>query len=270
MIIDFHTHIFPDKVAKHAIPKLASVIRYSPSMDGTTDGLLESMEQSGTDLSVVLPVVTDPHQFDSVIRFASELNETNAHKTGPRLLSFAGLHPVCDQYKQQLQLIAREGFKGIKLHPNYQGVFFDDIRYMRIVYTASELGLSVLVHAGADPYTPGELYCSPDMILRVLNEVAPPRLILAHMGNNENYEESEKKLCGKNVYMDTSYSLMRMPEDQLIRMIHIHGTDKILFGSDAPWSSQKDCVEKIKGLTGLSQKEKDQILWENASFLLGI
>ncbi len=39
MIIDFHTHIFPDKVAAKALPKLASVCQLTPSMDGTLAGL---------------------------------------------------------------------------------------------------------------------------------------------------------------------------------------------------------------------------------------
>lgn len=270
MIIDFHTHIFPDKVAEKAVPKLAAVINHNPSMNGTASGLLDSMEKSGVDISVILPVVTNPHQIDSVIRFAAEINETYAENTSRRLLSFAGLHPVCDNYKDVLKLIKREGFQGIKLHPNYQGVYFDDIRYMRIIYAASELGLSVLTHAGDDPYTPDEAFCSPDMILHVLEDTAPPRLILAHMGSNGNYKEAEEKLCGKNVYLDTSYSIMHMEEEQFIRMIHLHGADKVLFGTDAPWTYQKDCVEKLKSLTGLSEKEKQQILWENAAYLLGI
>ena len=98
-------------------------------------------------------------------------------------------------------------------------------------------------------------------ILHVLEDTAPPRLILAHMGSNGNYQEAEEKLCGKNVYFDTSYSIMHMEEEQFTRMIHLHGADKVLFGTDAPWTYQKDCVEKLKSLTGLSEKEKQQILW---------
>ena len=45
MIVDFHTHIFPDKVAAKAIPKLSSVIHLEPSMNGTIDGLKASMEK---------------------------------------------------------------------------------------------------------------------------------------------------------------------------------------------------------------------------------
>ncbi|MDO5134501.1 MAG: TatD family hydrolase [Eubacteriales bacterium] len=269
MVIDFHTHIFPSKVAAKAVPKLAQVIHLTPSMDGTDAGLTASMEKSQVDLSLVLPVVTDPHQFDSILKFAAYINEAY-QSASPRLLSFAGIHPASQDYKEQLRTISREGFRGIKLHPNYQGFVFDDIRYLRLVYAASELGLSILVHTGYDPYTPNEVFCSPDMILHVLEETAPPRLILAHMGNNENYEEAEEKLCGKPVYLDTAYSLMHMPEEQFVRMVHLHGAHRILFGTDAPWTSQEECVKKLRDMPGLSTQEKEQILWQNASILLGV
>lgn len=270
MIIDFHTHIFPDKVAAKALPKLASVCQLTPSMDGTLAGLLDSMEKSGIDVSLVLPIVTDPRQFDSILRFASYINENHSEGSGPRLLSFASVHPDEPHCREQLRTIAREGFRGIKVHPNYQGVVFDDIRYLRIIDAASELGLAVLTHAGYDPYTPDEEFCSPDMILHVLRETAPPRLVLAHLGSNENYAEAEEKLCGQNVWLDTAYSLMHMPEDQFVRLVHRHGADKILFGTDAPWTSQRESAQRLSSLTGLSQKEKQQILYENAAFLLGI
>lgn len=270
MIIDFHTHIFPDKIAARAIPNLSSIIHLAPSMNGTIDGLKESMEDSRVDISVILPIVTNPHQFDSILRFAVHINETCAEGPGPRLISFASVHPMADDFKDQLRLIKHEGFKGIKLHPNYQGRHFDDIRYMRIVDTASELELSVLTHAGFDPYTPNEEFCTPDMILHMMEEVAPPRLILAHMGNNEHYLESEQKLCGRPVYFDTSYSIMHMPQEQFVRMVHLHGANRILFGTDAPWTYQKDCAERLRTCTGLSEEEKQLIFSENAKLLLGI
>lgn len=267
MIVDSHTHIFPDKVASKALPKLSSIIHLEPSMDGTVNGLKGSMESAGIDCSIVLPTVTDPKQFDSILRFAVQVNETCSLENGPRLLSLAGIHPGSDTYKEQLRLICQEGFSGIKLHPNYQGYQFDDIHYLRLIYEASSLGLTIVTHTGFDPVTPDEIFCSPDMILHVLEETAPPKLVLAHMGSNENYTESEEKLCGQNVYFDTAYSLMHMDETQFTRMVHTHGADKILFGTDAPWTFQKECVEKFQSLTGLSEKEKQQILYENAVFL---
>ena len=102
MIIDIHTHIFPDEVAKKAIPKLSATINLPPSMDGTADGLMDSAARAGVDISVILPVVTNIKQFDSIIRFANAVNERDYPTGGPRLLSIAGIHPDMPEKKKKL------------------------------------------------------------------------------------------------------------------------------------------------------------------------
>lgn len=269
MIIDFHTHIFPEKIAARTLDTLSATICLEPAMNGTDAGLLDSMERSGVDISVVQPVVTKPSQFDSILRFASHINEAYADRTDGRLISFAGIHPDDPDYSEHLALIRREGFTGVKLHPNYQGVFFSDIRYKRVIYAAQEQGLAVLTHAGYDPYTPDQEYCSPDMILDVLRDVAPEKLILAHLGNNEHYEETEEKLYGLNVYIDTAYSILRISAEQFRRIVQKHGADKILFGTDCPWADQKECIEKIESC-GLDPESREMIFSGNARRILGL
>ena len=86
MIIDFHTHIFPDEIAPKTIPALEKVSGIKAATDGTLTGLLQSMEQTGVDISVIMPVVTKPAQFDKINAFAAKVNETYAG----RLISFGG------------------------------------------------------------------------------------------------------------------------------------------------------------------------------------
>lgn len=269
MIIDIHTHIFPDEVAKKAIPKLAATIQLTPSMDGTANGLLASAAHAGVDISVVLPVVTNIKQFDHIIRFAHSLNERGYPKDGPRLVSIAGIHPDMPDYREKLTQIHAMGFRGIKLHPDYQEVYFDDIRYMRILDKASELGLFTITHAGYDPVSPEHSHCTVSRVCRVLKEVAPKDLILAHMGSNEFYDGSEEMLVGQDVYFDTAYSICHMEKEQLTRMIKDHGPHRILFGSDAPWADQKKALSIFRSLP-LTREEQEQILWKNAAALLKI
>lgn len=269
MIIDFHTHIFPEKIAAKAVAKLAAVVHLEPATNGCAEDLRDSMKRAGVDSSVVLPVVTDVKQFDSIIRFASFINETYSHAEEQRLISFAGVHPEDPDYKEKLALIKREGFPGIKLHPHYQGVDFNDIRIKRILYTASELELPILTHAGFDPYTPERDFCSADMIVEVMKDVAPKNLILAHLGNNENYEEAEEKLCGLDLYLDTAYSITRVTPAQLTRMVRKHGADKVLFATDCPWAHQDECVKVLKNAP-LTDWEKELIFSGNAKKLLNL
>ena len=269
MIIDFHTHIFPEKIAERAVSRLSAIVNIIPSTDGCAEGLRASMKKAGINLGVVLPIVTDVDRFDSIIRFASFINETYGSCHEQRLVSFAGIHPDDPDYKERLVQLKREGFAGIKVHPNYQNIEFNDIRMKNLLCAASEAGLPIVTHTGYDPYTPDHGFCTPDMILEVLKDVAPENLILAHLGSNENYDEAEEKLCGQNVYLDTAYSISHVKEAQFIRMVRKHGADKILFATDSPWTEQKTCVEIVKKCA-LTDWEKELILFKNATKLLGI
>ena len=120
MIIDFHTHIFPDKVADGAVSALAKACDIPPYADGKKQGLLDALAQAGADIAINLPVVTNPMQFDSIARFALNLN---AHFEGKGVLSFAGMHPKMDDVKGKMRFLRENGIKGIKLHPDYQSNF---------------------------------------------------------------------------------------------------------------------------------------------------
>lgn len=260
MIIDFHTHMFPDKIAKGTIDFLAGVCRTTPYTDGTYEGLKKETLDSGVDISVALPIVTKPKQFTSINEFASHYQEAP-------VISFGSVHPEADNYKEQLRYIRELGMKGIKLHPDYQEVYFNDIRYKRIVSYASELGLIISVHAGADPKCPEDIHCTPQMSAEVVKEAAPEKLVLAHMGGNEQWDEVEEYLVGKNVYFDTGVVLDKMSEEQFLRIVKNHGADKILFATDSPWAGQKEFLEIIRKMP-LSESERKKILGENACRLL--
>jgi len=173
MIIDFHTHIFPNKIAEKTIESLGTLAGVKAASDGTLKGLLDSMEKSGIDRSVIMPVVTKPEQFDSINGFAKKVNETYEGK----LLSFGGIHPENEKYKEKLKYIKSLGLPGIKIHPDYQRVMIDDIRFMRIIEYASELGLIILTHAGIDIGLPQPVHCPPDKMRKVLDTVKPKKMV---------------------------------------------------------------------------------------------
>lgn len=259
-MIDFHTHIFPEQLAEKTIPYLAEICKMKPFTNGKRNELLASMLEAGIECSVVLPVMTAPKQFDSVHRFAMQFLEG-------QLISFGGMHPECDDYKEKLRWIKNQGFKGIKFHPDYQETYFNDIRYKRIISYASELDLIVMTHAGLDPFSPNDIHCTPQMVAEVIDEVAPTKLVLAHMGGNELHDDVERYLVGRDVYFDTAYVLDKMNQEQFIRTIRNHGSDKVLFASDSPWTGQKEYVQLFQKLA-LTQEEKEKIGTENAMKLL--
>lgn len=260
MIVDFHTHMFPERIAEDAVRGLSDVCGIHAYTNGTYGGLFNSTKAAGIDLSIALPVVTRPSQYGTIAQFARE------HQDGP-ILSFAGVHPADSNAESALVNLSKMGIKGIKLHPDYQDAYFNDIRYKRIVARASELGLITVVHAGVDAKCPHNVHCTPKMAAEVIDEVRPSRLVLAHMGGNRLWDEVEEYLVGKDVCFDTGIVLDRMPQEQFLRIVKNHGADRILFATDSPWAGQKEYVAIMRDMP-LSEEEKEKILGGNAQKLL--
>lgn len=277
MIVDFHTHTYPETIAAKTVKLLENRSETTAATDGTLAGLRASMDRAGVDISVVLPVVTAPKQQERINETAYRVTEDF---NGVGILSFGGIHPDNDNYKEILNGIKAHGLKGIKLHPDYQGTFFNDIRYKRIISYATELGLIVVVHAGVDIGLPSPVHCTVDMSVEVLEEVRPDKLVLAHMGGWQMWDEVLAKLCGREVYLDTAFSYGNIGwtngehrdwqlcnRELYMDIIKAHDTDKILFATDSPWMAQKEAVETLRQLP-LAEEEMSKILGDNAVKLL--
>lgn len=265
MIIDFHTHVYPDRLADATVKKLAEAASIEAAGNGKKEGLLREMEEDGVDFSIVLPVLTAPRHFDTVNAVARAMNESADRD---RLCSFAGIHPENDHLKQRIRDIKEQGFLGIKLHPDYQGTYFDDPAFVTIVEAAEEEGLITMVHAGFDAGLRTNPHCTPGMSLNLINKVHPKRLVLAHVGGYLAWDEVEELLVGTDAYMDLSYCLREIPVEQVRRIIRNHGVEKILFGTDWPWMRAGECLRLLEALD-LTESEKTAILSGNAMHLLG-
>ncbi len=267
MIVDFHTHVFPEAIAARTIETLAEKAGIRAYTDGTLSGLKASMRESGIGWSVILPVVTKPKQFQSVNDYAASING----KAG--ILSFGGIHPNTADYQGELDTIKALGLKGIKIHPDYQGVPISDPRYLRIIRYAVSIGLFVVTHAGVDVGMPERVLCPPQLGAAMLEQVyggkAPeqPRIIFAHTGGWRQWDDVERYLVGKPVYLDISFSLGMISDEQMMRIIRRHGAQRILFATDSPWSSQRETLEAFRRLP-LTETERELILWENAYRIL--
>ena len=282
MIVDIHTHTFPDKIAGRTIEKLQGVSHSAAFSDGTAAGLRASMARAGVDRSVVLPVATHPGQVERVNDASARINETT-EETG--ILSLGCIHPDFANWREELERVAALGLRGVKLHPVYQGVDLDDVRYLRILERCGELGLVVITHAGWDIGFPGQVNCSPQMVLRAVKEVGPVKLVLAHMGGWRCWDEVEELLWDTGVCLDTAFSLGSItplndgyytPEDLplldeegFMALVRKFGPRRVLFGTDSPWDDQAQAIARIRALP-LTPEEREAILGGNAVKLLGL
>ena len=280
MIIDFHTHTFPEAIAERAVTKLANSSNMQNYLSGKTSDLQTSMQETHIDYSILLPVVTKPSQQETVNKSAIELND-HYQETG--LISFGGIHPDNDHYRDIIRSLKGNGIRGIKIHPVFQETYIDDIRFLRILDCACENGMIVVTHAGFDISYPGLDYVTPSHILSAIEQVKPDKLVLAHMGGWNCWDEVKELLVGKNVWFDTSFSFYpirpmnaaipyawkpQLTMSQFKDLALSHGTDHILFGSDSPWTAQTENIALLQecGFTDTSLKA---ILGKNAAKLLG-
>ena len=269
MIIDMHTHAFPDRICERTIKILeqsiydVSHIAYHAVGSGNVSGLCSSMAEGGIDASVVLPIATAPKQTENINRFACEINAKNG------IYSFGSLHPSQENYNEILEKIAASGLRGIKLHPEYQGFYVDSKEAVRIFKKCEELGLYCVLHTGKDHGMPPPVHCTPKRLRRVLDYVSGSHLIAAHMGGWSMWEDSQKYIIGTPIIIDTCFSLHLLPPGEAFDMIRAHGADKVVAGSDWPWYSQKEAIDLVRRL-GLSEEETSMICGENARRILGI
>ena len=278
MIIDFHTHAFPDKIVEQTITLLKDNSGTIPYSDGRYSSLADKAKRAGVKLSVVLPVVTHPSSTRKINEFAQKVNETSKD-TG--LFSFGGIHPDSTDIRGELKEIFELGLKGVKVHPAFQRVPLNDARYKKIIETAEEFDLITVVHGGKDIGIVGD-FSSPYMAEEILNEIKPKRFVLAHMGGWAQWEEVKNRLIGRDIYLDTAFSLKTfnyredvpasrrheiLSEKDFLQMVKRHGADKILFGTDSPWGDQKEQIDYISSLP-LTEREKTLIFSKNAEKLL--
>lgn len=282
MIIDFHTHTFPEHIAKRALKGLSDSSRTIPYTDGTSESRSLSAKQAGIDYCVNLPVATSGRQVEGIntIAINNTLNTMSNGEDG--VIYFGSMHPDFENVIPELKRLKEGGVKGIKIHPAFYGMDICDRHIMNIIYEAQALDLIVVTHSGWDIGFEERNYIPVNSLLRILLDIGPKKMVLAHMGGWDDWDQVEKYLAGSDYYFDTSFSLGKincrpdlpaplitenMKNRDFVRLCRKHGVEKILFGTDSPWSDQTEYVKRINELW-FEDNERKLIFSENASKLL--
>jgi predicted TIM-barrel fold metal-dependent hydrolase len=264
MVIDFHTHVFPDAIAAKTVTALEESINhvFVPVTDGTLKGLVGHMDKNGVDISVIQPVVTKPSQTRGV-------NEWSASAQSDRIVAFGGVHPHSDDYKRDIDHAVELGLRGLKFHAEYQNFDVDDIHMLHIYDYALSRGLILLHHAGADPAYRPPFRSSPKQFARVADAMKGGVIVAAHFGGHDQWDDVERYLVGKDIYLDTSMGFDYFSMEQFVRITRAHGADKVLFATDSPWSDAGRELNSLRSAP-LTENEKELIMGANAVNLLKI
>lgn len=263
MIIDSHTHVYPEKIARKVLPDIARRAAIPCFSDGTIGGLRSSMKQAGIQVSVISRIATRAEQVEGV-------NHWLQGQIRQGIVALATFHPDMQWSPGFVREIKQRGFKGFKLHPDYQGFFVDDRRMYPFYETAQAESMPVLTHAGLDRGLPPPLRATPERIAKVHSDFPALDLIAAHMGGEDNYDQTEAFLLGKPIYLDTSFVLKSIPANTLERFFGRHPIERFLFGTDSPFRDQTEELNFVLDLSFLTQASKDKVLGENAAGLLRV
>ncbi len=264
-LIDIHAHFFPDSIGPKTIEHiLAQSTAPIPSYgNGTLAALKSYMAEDGVDISVNVPVATKKEQVIGINRRMIESN-----KTEKNIICFGAMHQDFSEIgdmEAELEHIAKSGIKGIKLHPEYQQFYPDEPRHKKMYDACIKNNLIILFHTGVDMAYDG-VHSTPERMAQVAG-IKGLKMIFAHMGGYKMWDGVLKCLVGKDIYLDTAYSI-EMADSLIREIIAGHGEDKILFGSDFPWMRASDITKKYD--TILSGETKDKIYYKNAVKLLGL
>lgn len=261
-VIDFHTHAFPDALAARAMKTLIDeapgVVAF---LDGTVASLLRSMDSAGIQRSLLCCIATKPAQFDPIFEWCRQIRSD-------RLIPVPSIHPADPEAIRRIERISAEGFKGVKFHPFYQDFYLDEDRMLEIYRKLCDEDLFAVVHTGYDIAFPRIRRADPARILKVLDAFPKLKLITTHLGGWEMWDEVDSMLIGRNIYMELSFGLESLEPETARSMLMRHPEDYLLFGTDSPWTDQKNALSLLRNLA-LPEKKLPRILAGNAVSLLG-
>lgn len=263
-MIDFHTHAFPEALAVRAMAKLDAEGGIPHYSDGTVRGLLASMFAAGIERSVLCSIATKPAQFADILAWSLQLREEH----GGRIVPLVSVHPQDEAPPARLATVREAGLVGIKMHAYYQDFLLDDPALFPLYEAASDLGLIVVQHCGFDVAFPRLRRADATRILNVTRRFPGLKLVAAHVGGWDDWDEAERLLIGRPVYLELSFGVNMLEPARFKKMLLAHPQDYLLFGTDSPWTDQKASLEALTALD-LPDELFERITSGNARRLLG-
>ncbi len=261
-IIDSHTHIFPAKIEEKAVASVGAFYDISMFHRGTEEELVLRGSKAGISKYLVCSTATKPEQVVSINDFI--IGACSRHE---EFIGFGTIHPYMENMEAELERIISHGLKGVKLHPDFLGIYLDEPASIKAFRLCAKHKLPLLFHTGDDRYD----YSSPERLANAMSQVEDMVAIAAHFGGYRCWDEVLKYLKADNgrVFFDTSSSLFVLDKQKARDMIFELGTHRFFFGSDFPmWDPQKE-LDRFLALE-LPEDVNSAILYDNFSGLLGL
>ncbi len=283
MIIDFHTHNFPEKLAARAIAvmceKLAPCVNslacgpFSPVGDGRIVTELKDMDRCGVDLCVNCPVCTYPENFDAIFRRALAVRAgAEGDAAARRLVQLGSIHPRDPDFRVHVQLLKENGIPGIKIHPNYQSVNLADPDLVPFFTELRDAGLFVISHTGFDPgyLNDAPPVAGPEQVATLLAAVPGLKFVAGHLGGEcgSPAHATDLLLPFETCWIDTAAMYFRNTAPEAQRVLREWPADRMVFGTDYFWRDQAYLIDWVKTHRP-DPGDQEKIFHLNAERLLG-
>lgn len=265
-IFDMHTHVYPEAIAAKAVGALDVFYRFTSEGNGTLADLEHHSAKGGVGGFALLGVATNAHQVGHV----NEAILRNAHTStlhGFKAVAFIGMHQDYADMEGELSRAKLLGAKGVKLHPDIQRVDLDDPRLLKLYSLMEGSSLAVYLHMGDD--RADYRYSTAERLARVAKQFPRLRFIAAHFGAYMAWQDSPILADIDNIWYDTSSSLWALPIEEANRLVKLHGSERLFFGTDYPVKTAETELTRFNRLD-LTESERNAILWENAAKFLGL
>ena len=275
MVIDFHTHNFPDALAPKAVEALTRQLKgaFPPVADGTVAAQLRDMAASGVDRSVVCPIATKPAQFDVILRRSVAVREGAEGKEAARKLIFlASVHPQDPDFAAHLRAVAEAGICGVVVHPYYQGIRLDAPAVWPMFAAARDNGLFVMSHCGNDAgYPDAPPCCGPREIEALLTAVPGLTFVACHLGGFDGSPAHavDRLLPFANCFIDTARIANQDGNPEADRIVREWPADRMVFGTDYFWRDERHLADWVAAARPDSA-ERELIFHRTAERLLGL
>jgi len=280
MIIDTHTHIFPEKICKNREkyftdePAFKKLYQSPKSRLIGAREMLASMDDSQVDKAVVFGFPwKDPLHFKQHNDYISEV----VNRYPQRFIGLGCFDPFSEGAAEEARrCLQKGGLSGIGELAFYQNGIENSalIRLKPVMEICKDLDRPVMIHTN-EPIGhsyPGKTPNTLAQIYQLIQTFPQNKIILAHWGGGLFFFsllKKEVKASLKNVYFDTAASPYLYDVDVYRLAIELVGEEKILFGSDFPLLPPARYFDEMK-TAGLSEREMQKICGLNAAALFNV
>ncbi|MFB3883694.1 MAG: amidohydrolase family protein [Thermodesulfobacteriota bacterium] len=278
MIIDCHTHIFPDQVKRdrglfsERDRGFSSIYQNPKAKIAAAEDLIASMDEAGVERSVICGF---PWGQPDLCSLHNDYLMESASKYPDRLIVFVILlFSDPDWSERELDRAMKAGARGVgEIAFYHREMSSRDIESIRPVLTRMEReGIPIMLHTNellGHPY-PGKGETPLERFYELILSFPNLPILLAHWGGGLPFYElmPEVSKTMANVYYDTAASPFLYSRKIYSVVREIVGPGKILFGTDFPLLSHRRYFKEMEE-SGVSKEDRKMILGLNFLRLLG-